>query len=153
MTPEDVRIVQRSWVKVLCVRDEAARGFYTKLFEIDPSTRQLFRGGMHAQGEKLMQVMDAAVNGLGRVEHIVPAVRALGRRHAGYGVKRDHYGAVGSALLWTLGEVLGKEFTPQVKSAWATVYAMLAAAMQEGADSAQTPGSAQSAAGPGASTR
>ncbi|RPI40605.1 MAG: hemin receptor [Betaproteobacteria bacterium] len=131
MTPEQTRIVQRTWVMVLPVKDTAARLFYDRLFTIDPSLRGLFHGDMEAQGDKLMQVMDAVVNGLTRLDRFLPAVRDLGRRHALYGVKGHHYGAVGAALLWALGKTLGPEFTPEVKDAWATVYGLLAQAMRE----------------------
>ena len=131
MTPEHVRIVQSTWVKVLPIKDTAALLFYERLFEVDPSLRTLFRSDMRQQGEKLMQVMDAAVNGLSRLERIVSAIQELGRRHADYGVKDHHYGTVGAALLWTLGKSLGAEFTPKVKDAWATVYAVLATTMRE----------------------
>jgi len=133
MTPQQVRIVQRTWLKVLPAKDAAARIFYDKLFEIDPSLRPLFRSDMAAQGAKLMQIMDAAVNGISTLEQIVPAVQDLGRRHVGYGVKGYHYGAVGAALLWTLDKTLASEFTPEVKDAWATVYGVLARTMREAA--------------------
>jgi hemoglobin-like flavoprotein len=93
---------------------------------------------MRQQGEKLMQVMDAAVNGLSRLKRIAPSLQELGRRHADYGVKDHHYGTVGAALLWTLGKGLGAEFTPEVKDAWATVYGVLATTMREGAASARS---------------
>ena len=131
MTPEHIRIVQSTWLKVLPIKDTAAQLFYEKLFEIDPSLRGLFRGDMRHQGGKLMQVIDAAVNGLSRLERIVPSIQELGRRHADYGVKDHHYGIVGVALLWTLGKTLGAEFTPEVKDAWATVYGVLATTMRE----------------------
>ena len=133
MTPEHIRIVQSTWVKVLAIKDTAAQLFYERLFETDPSIRALFRSDMRQQGEKVMQVIDAAVNGLSRLERIVSAIQELGRRHADYGVKDHHYGTVGAALLWTLGKSLGAEFTPKVKEAWATVYAVLATTMREAA--------------------
>jgi hemoglobin-like flavoprotein len=133
MTPEHVRIVQSTWVKVLPVKDTAAQLFYERLFEIDPSLRALFRSDMRQQGEKLMHLIDAAVNGLSRLERIVSAIQELGRRHADYGVKDHHYATVGAALLWTLGKSLGAEFSPEAKDAWATVYSVLATTMQEAA--------------------
>jgi hemoglobin-like flavoprotein len=60
-------------------------------------------------------------------------VKALGARHSGYGVMAAHYELVGEALLWTLERGLGDGFTPEVRSAWASVYGVLAAAMQAGA--------------------
>lgn len=42
---------------------------------------------MAAQGRLLMTMIAAAVENLHQLDRIVPAVRDLGRRHAGYGVK------------------------------------------------------------------
>ncbi len=63
----------------------------------------------------------------------LPAVRALGKRHIGYGVTSEHYESVGAALLWTLQTGVGAAFTPDVQEAWTAVYHVLAATMQEGA--------------------
>jgi nitric oxide dioxygenase len=64
----------------------------------------------------------------------MPAVRALGRRHAGYGVKPQHFTPVGAALLWTLEKGLGAAFTPEVKDAWATAYIVLSTTMIDAAN-------------------
>ena len=48
-------------------------------------------------------------------------MQGLGRRHVGYGVTDAHYDTVGGALLWTLEQRLGPEFTPDVKAPWTTV--------------------------------
>ena len=137
MTPDHIRLVQASWRRVLPIKDTAAQLFYQRLFEIDPSLRTLFRRDVQEQGAKLMQVMDAAVNGLSQLERILPSIQELGRRHADYGVKDQHYGVVGATLLWTLGKGLGAEFTPEVKDAWATVYGLLATTMREAAATAR----------------
>ena len=134
---EQVAIVQSTWLKVLPISDAAAQLFYGRLFEMNPSLKRMFRGDMREQGKKLMHMINAAVNGLSRLERIIPAIQDLGRRHAGYGVKDEHYAAVGAALLWTLGKGLGPDFTPAVKDAWAAVYGVLAKTMQEAAATAQ----------------
>ena len=56
---------------------------------------------------------------------LVPALEALGRRHAGYGVEGRHYDTVGGALLDTLAECLGRTFTPKVRDAWAALYTIV----------------------------
>ena len=137
MTPECIRTVQSTWVRLLPIKDLAAQVFYERLFELDPSLRALFRGDMREQGEKVMQVLDAAVNGLSRLERITAAIQDLGRRHPNYGVEDHHYDTVGAALLWTLGKTLGAEFTPEVKDAWAKVYGVLATTMREAAASSR----------------
>jgi hemoglobin-like flavoprotein len=133
MTPEHVRTVQSTWTKVLPIREIAARLFCERLLETDPSLSCLFRGDIRQQGAKLIQVIDAAVNALSRLDRIAPLMQVIGRRYADRGVDDHHFGMVGEALLWTLDKGLGDEFTTKVKDAWATVYGELAATMQEAA--------------------
>jgi hemoglobin-like flavoprotein len=82
-----------------------------------------------------MQMVTAAVRGLDRLDALLPVVRELGSRHGAYGVRDEHYGTVATALLWTLEQGLGEEFTPEVKSAWIKTYGVLSQTMRE----AQTP--------------
>ncbi len=133
MTPKQKALVQVSFTKVAPIADLAAELFYAKLFKLDPEIGPLFRGDMKEQGRKLMRMLAAAVNGLDRLEDLVPAVQALGRRHVAYGVRSEHYDTVGAALLWTLGQGLGTEFTPEVREAWAAVYGVLAGTMKAAA--------------------
>ncbi len=133
MNSEQVKLVQGSFAKVLPIADTAADLFYTRLFELDPSLRRMFPTDMAEQKRKLMLTLKFAVNSLSRLDELVPAVQALGRRHAGYGVKNEHYNTVGAALLWTLEQGLGEAFTPEVKAAWVTVYTLLANTMREAA--------------------
>jgi nitric oxide dioxygenase len=78
-----------------------------------------------------MQTLTVVVKSLDRLDQLVPAVQALGRRHAGYGVREAHYATVGAALLWTLEQGLGEAFTPAVREAWTTAYGTLASVMIE----------------------
>ena len=135
ITPNDVALVQKSWRQVKPVSNTAAELFYGKLFSLDPTLQSLFKGDMKEQGRKLMTMISTAVNGLSKLEKIVPAVQDLGRRHRGYGVKAQHYDSVGTALLWTLGQGLGEEFTPEVERAWVVTYEVLAQTMKEAAAS------------------
>lgn len=137
MTPEQVCLVQSTWARVVPIKDTAAELFYGRLFELDPSLRQLFKGDMAEQGRKLMAMINVAVAALDRLETIVPAVKDLGRRHGTYGVKPADYGTVATALLWTLEKGLGDAFTPAVKEAWTAAYMVLAATMQAAAAEAE----------------
>src|SRR5215208_4515428 len=103
LTPEQKQLVRSTWALVKPIQEDAARLFYGRLFEIDPSTKPLFAStDMAKQGKKLMQTINVAVAGLERLDAILPAVEALGRRHVGYGVTEEHYESVGAALLCTL---------------------------------------------------
>src|SRR6185369_8830788 len=138
MNPIDIILVQDSFRKVLPISRQAAALFYARLFELDPSLRPMFRGDMNEQGEKLMQVLALTVSSLDRLGAIIPTVRHLGAKHAGYGVRDEHYATVGASLLWTLEKGLGPEFTPEVRAAWTTTYALLANTMMEAGRTAET---------------
>lgn len=129
MQKETIALVQDSWKQVLPIAPQAAELFYQNLFEADPSLRILFKGDMQAQGEKLMQMIGAAVGKLNDLDTLVPILQGLGKRHGGYGVRDEHYGTVAGALLKTLGQGLGPAFTPAVKGAWTEVYGVMADVM------------------------
>src|SRR5437868_2224550 len=121
MNPAEISLVKSSFQKVAPIADQAAALFYARLFELDPSLRELFHGDMAAQGKKLMAMIGLAVSGLDRLETLAPAVRQLGMRHAGYHVRERHYDTVGAALIWTLEKGLGADFTAETKLAWTRV--------------------------------
>lgn len=137
MTPEQVELIKTSWAKVTPISETAAEIFYSKLFELDPELKPLFKGDMKEQGRKLMAMINTAVNGLDDLEAIVPAVQDLGKRHVGYGVKDKDYDTVGTALISTLEIGLDTFFTDDVRDAWVTVYTVLSTTMKEAAATAE----------------
>jgi hemoglobin-like flavoprotein len=136
MTPEQVTMVQTSFKKVVPIADTAADLFYDRLFMIAPEVRSMFPDDIKDQKKKLIAMLATAVTNLHQVETILPAVESLGKRHVAYGVTADHYEPVGAALLWTLEQGLGPDFTPPVKAAWTEAYVTLAGAMKGAAASA-----------------
>ncbi len=133
LSPQTIALVQRSWAKVMPISDAAATLFYDRLFETDPSVRPLFKHDINEQKKKLMQTLSVAVDGLTRLDKLVPVLRDLGVRHAGYMVLDHHYDVVGASLLWTLREGLGDDFTPAVEKAWTDVYTLVADVMKQAA--------------------
>lgn len=129
MTPEKIELVQSSFRKVVPIADAAADIFYDRLFETAPQVRPLFPDDMTEQKKKLMQMLAIAVNGLTKLDEILPAVKELGARHNGYDVTEEHYEFVGAALIYTLGKGLGEEFTPDVQDAWVETYGALSGVM------------------------
>jgi hemoglobin-like flavoprotein len=133
MTPEQKTLVRDSFAKVTPIAPAFAAMFYARLFELDPALRPLFRIDMKEQGRKLIAMIVTAVGNLDRLDDIVPAVRDLGKRHAGYGVLDAHYDTVANALLWTLDQRLGADFTSDTKAAWIACYSVLAGEMKAAA--------------------
>ena len=133
MSPQQIDLVQKSFGDVKPIAATAAELFYSRLFTLDPSLRGMFKGDIARQGQMLMSMIGAAVAGLKDLETLAPVVRQLGARHAGYGVRTEHYTTVGGALMWTLEQGLGANFTPAVREAWAAAYDLLSEVMQLGA--------------------
>ena len=134
MNAQQIELVQASFEMVRPIADQAAETFYQRLFEIAPGYRSLFRNNMNKQGAMLMSTLGLAVGSLNNLEAILPAVRSLGQRHAGYGVTAEHYQPVAEAFLWTLDHYLGEAFTPELKQAWVEAYTILAGAMIEASE-------------------
>ena len=139
MTPDQVTLVQESFKKVVPIADKAADLFYDRLFTIAPEVRSLFPTDLSEQKKKLMQVLATAVTNLHQVEKVLPAVEELGRRHVAYGVTEKHFEPVGAALLWTLEQGLGPDFSPPVKAAWTETYITVAGVMTKAAATVTAP--------------
>lgn len=126
LSPEQKLLVQQSFATIAVNAPQVASTFYSRLFQLEPSARELFKHDLNSQGMKLMQMIGTAVGSLDNLDALTPAIQDLGRRHVGYGVKQEQYAIVGSALLWTLEQTLGEQFTPEVLDAWSAVYQFLA---------------------------
>ena len=129
LNERQIEMVQASFRQVAPIAEQAAEMFYARLFEIAPEVRPMFKGDMAEQGRKLMAVLAAVVNGLRDLDKIVPVAERLAVGHVDYGVRPEHYRTVGEALLWTLGEAFGDDFTPDMHAAWGAAYTTLAGVM------------------------
>jgi hemoglobin-like flavoprotein len=71
-------------------------------------------------------MLDKSLSLLGPdIELLTDVLLELGKSHLRYGVKTSHYPAMGQALISVVEELLGDEFTPQIKDAWVEVYQAL----------------------------
>ena len=131
MTPQQIELVQSSFAKVAPISEQAAALFYARLLELAPQVQPLFKGDMTEQGRKLMTMLATVINGLTQLDVIVPAAQKLAQRHVAYGARTEHYPVVGAALLETLSQGLGKDFTPEVREAWTAAYGTLSGVMVE----------------------
>ena len=117
MTPDQVKAIQESFVKVAPIAEQAAALFYGRLFETARAVKPLFRGDMAEQRRKLTATLAVVVNGLGNIEAILPAASALAKCHVAC-VKAADYAPIGEALLWTLERGLDAQWTPELAAAW-----------------------------------
>jgi hemoglobin-like flavoprotein len=131
MDAKQIELVQRTFEKrVRPIAQEAGEIMYRRLFEIEPSLQPLFKGDIKRQGEMLMAAVGLAIQSLDQPDKVAEAVTDLGKRHVSYGVESNYFNIFGAALMWSLEQVMGPDFTPEVKEAWAETYAILSKSMR-----------------------
>jgi hemoglobin-like flavoprotein len=133
----DPVVLKESFNLVAPHKEAFARHFYSQLFEHYPQTRQLFpptEEGMRRQESSLIATLAVVVAGVERGENLTQVIRKLGERHHRYGAQAAHYPLVGQLLLQTFQDLLGDNFTPQMKEAWSKAYEIISAEMLKGAN-------------------
>jgi hemoglobin-like flavoprotein len=132
MTDQQIHLIKKTW-RLLRDIDPQLLGdvFYKRLFLKHPSVRFMFKGPMEHQHQKFVSMLSFIVARLDHPEAVKSELVAMAKRHEGYGVKPAHYQPVGDALLWTLEQGLGREWTEEVAQAWQACYQTLTQAMLE----------------------
>jgi len=130
MTEQQRRLVKDSLDSLLEYSDGFALLFYGRLFEMDPGSRGLFHNDLALQGRKLVDMVASIAGSLDDLSASLPVLAALGRKHAGYGVRPDQYDTVSSALLWSLAQTLGPNFDAPTSDAWRQAIDIICTAMK-----------------------
>ena len=140
MTPEQITLVQASYQRVGPRLPDMAARFYTELFQRDPALRPLFTTDLAEQEVRFARKLTELVQAIPRLDELLAHTQALGARHVGYGVRAADYRTVGAALFDALAAVLGDDFDPETRQAWAVAYNLMAETMLDGAASARPVG-------------
>ena len=133
MDAHKIALVQDSFDKMSALGLQATEIFYAELFAIDPSLRSMFPDDLKSQQRKLLAALATVVRSLHTPVTIMNTVEKLAVKHLDYGVQPEHYTYIGNALLRTLKQGLGADFTPELCDAWTEAYRMLARVMKEAA--------------------
>jgi len=130
MDTEQIALVKKTW-KIFREIDPFLVGdvFYSKLFIDVPYVKHLFKIPREEQSKKLVEMLNAIIGRLDRLDELTEDIRQLALRHVEYGVKAEDYKAVGKALIWTLQQGLGKDWTDGVEQAWRDCYKILSGTM------------------------
>ena len=130
MTKEQILLIKKTW-SVFREIDPVLIGdvFYSKLFFDTPHLENLFHTPKEDQSKKLVEMLSVIVGRLDSLEELTEEIKQLAIRHVQYGVKEQHYKAVGTALLWTLQQGLGSDWNEKVKEAWAACFQILSDTM------------------------
>lgn len=132
-TPFDPRLIQESFALVEGDADKLASHFYALLFLEDPSLRDLFPPMMDVHRDRLITALITLVHRAHDAEAMREYVRQLGRDHRRFGVRPEHYAAVGRCLLGTLRRFAGPRWTGQMDLCWAAAFQYVAGIMVDAA--------------------
>lgn len=138
LTARDVELVQRSFAALEPQAAQLVERFYTTLFDKNPKLRALFPSDLGEQKQKLAATLKIAVQGASDLAKLVPALKALGAKHAAYGVTEQHFEQVGGALLVTLADVAGPIWNEDLTLAWTRIYGVIASTMIEAMEAQRT---------------
>ena len=140
MTPAQKQLVRDSFPSIAALSKPISMLFYGRLFQIDPALRPMFKQDIEVQGRKLMDMLTALTTNLDHFDDLVPMLKALGQRHAGYGVRPEHYPLVTKSLIWAFAVARDRDFYRELREAWSTVVEMAATVMKDGdAELPRTP--------------
>jgi hemoglobin-like flavoprotein len=130
----DLDALEESFDLVAPRGDELVDTFYARLFAAAPAVEPLFAGAdMREQKRKLLATLVLLRRSLRDLGPLVPKLRELGRRHAAYGARPEHYPVVGEVLVASMAAVAGAAWRPEFQRAWAQAVDVVAGAMLEGA--------------------
>jgi hemoglobin-like flavoprotein len=130
----DVATLRESFQLVLERAPDLTHRFYDVLFRKYPQVRPLFGNNSRDRQEKMLaDALVAVMDHLEDAPWLEQQLKALGAKHADYGVTEEMYNWVGDSLLSTLAEVAGGDWTPKHHTAWSEAYGAIASLMKSGA--------------------
>lgn len=106
-----------------------ARSFYDALFLKYPALRSMFPADMNAQEASLIKTLVAVVELLRDVNASENMITQLGKRHAGYGARPEHYPIVCSMLLEAMAAHFGSRWNESLKTEWTQALELIARRM------------------------
>ncbi len=136
VSPAELALIESADEVVRADPDAFAHVFYATLFEVAPEVRELFDDDLTAQRGKLVDEVAFFIGAAADLDRFVERAHDLGSRHVGYGVQRDHYDAVGVALVAAVRERTGDDWTSEHHRAWTKLYRLISDVMLDGARSA-----------------
>jgi hemoglobin-like flavoprotein len=134
MDAKTIELLAASFARVAAHRDEAAMIFYARLFMTAPALRPVLKRDLAPQTDELVSLLAQVVEYHRIGVEPRSYLARIGQSQAGYGNPRAHFDAVGDALIFTLAQALGDEFSPDIRAAWVFAYGEVSAAMVRATD-------------------
>jgi len=122
MTPIQQQLVRDSFRMVEPFSTVIATLFYNRLYEIAPHLRERLSCEARHQGALFVEFVTSVIGNFGNREAVESIALELRLKHRAFAGCLKAIPAVETAFFWTLKEVLQKDFTPEICSAWVVFY-------------------------------
>lgn len=141
MTPSEIEVIRQSFSRLAPSAPKIGELFYKRLTDTAPDIVLVFGDYFDSGGSKfqvvsevvnchLRSLLSVPVTPGGQKPPIPPAVYQLGQRHVKYAVTGAQFAKMKEALLWTLEQFLGPDFSSETRDAWSRAYDNLADMIQ-----------------------
>jgi hemoglobin-like flavoprotein len=134
----DAELLRKSFRQILERNHDLVARFYDKLLTGHPELRPLFHD-RESQEKMLARALVAIVDRIDDAPWLEAQLLILGRRHVHYRVTLPMFDVFREALLATLAESAGKDWTPEVAASWAEGFAEIERVMKLGMLASDTP--------------
>ena len=131
--PLDVDLLRSSFEIVAERQPDLALEFYENLFSRHPDAESLFRRDRESQAKMLTEALVAVLDHLEDAPWLQSTLGQMGVDHLGYGVTEEMYGWVREAMLVTLEEIAGADWTSQLRDVWSEALTAVSGLMVAGA--------------------
>lgn len=134
----NVAVIKASFERVKPNADKTVTRFYEILWTDYPESKALFANvDIPLQKEAFIKALGYIVENLDDTAKLVNYLRAMGGRHANYGLDSElPFQWMGNSLIKALGEGLGTAWTTELLTEWTAAYAIVSGTMIEGMKSA-----------------
>src|SRR5215470_4131993 len=128
-------LLESSFQAVVLHGEAFVTAFYERLFTRFPETRAFFAAtDMSELRKKLQHTLALIIQHMQHPEELDSMLWELGKRHVNHGIRPEHYPLVGTALLETFADFLGKHWTQEHHDAWVKGYEAVSSLMLKGAE-------------------
>jgi hemoglobin-like flavoprotein len=138
MNHRQLVLIRSSYGRIRCLGPLFADLFNRRLVLIAPVLDRLLPSDAAERDDAFLRLLDAVVDGLDRLDLLLPALAEQARRWRRAGVEPADYDVAGMVLAWSIEQALPT--SPSAVQAWRDAFDLLAGVMRT---AAMDPGSRQ----------
>ena len=137
ITQFDCVILKQSFAHIESVAEKVVGYFYARLFVAHPELRSMFPLAMDTQRKHFVAALARTVWSMDDPQALTEYLCQLAVNHRKFGVREDHYRAIGETLVATLRVFSGGMWTAGVQSAWEAAFEHISTVMIQAARDAE----------------